>query len=95
MLQADPESAGDQRGPHHHRRLHVSVLLKPGLAQTGADGGHLHRQKGCGARPGSRQEPHLGGCSGDLHGLPGLGREEDPKGWVVMRWLYCQRVTHL
>lgn len=80
VLQTDPEGTGDQRGPHHHRRLHVPLLLKPGPAQTGANGGHLYRQEGCGARPGARQEPHLCGCSSHLHGLPGLCREEDPEG---------------
>lgn len=79
VLQADPEGTGDQRGPHHHRRLYVPLLLKPGLAQTGADGGHFHRQESCGARPGAREEPHLCGCGSHLHGLPGLRREEDPE----------------
>lgn len=84
VLQADPEGAGDQRGPHHHRRLHVPLLLKPGLAQAGADGGHLHRQEGRGARPGAREEPHLSGCGSHLHGLPGLSREEDPERCVTL-----------
>lgn len=32
LFQADPEGPGDQRGPHHHRRLHVPFLLQPGPA---------------------------------------------------------------
>lgn len=79
VLQADPEGSGNQRGPHHHRRLHVALLLQPGAAQAGADGGHLHRQEGGGAGPGAGQEPHLGGGGGHLHGLAGLCGEEDPE----------------
>lgn len=88
VLQADPESSGNQRGPHHHRRLHVALLLQPGAAQAGADGGHLHRQEGGGAGPGARAEPHLGGRGSHLHGLTGLCREEDPERWEL-------RVTYL
>lgn len=79
MFQAHPESLGDQRGPHHHRRLHVSLLLQPRPPQTGADGRHLHRQEGRGAGPGAGQEPNLCGSSRHLHGLTGLCREEDPE----------------
>lgn len=79
VLQADLEGAGDQRGPDHDGRLHVPLLLQPGLTQTGADGCHLYRQESRGAGPGARQEPHLCGCSSHLHGLPGLCREEDPE----------------
>lgn len=84
VLQTDSEGTGDKRGPHHHRRLHVPFLFKPGLAQTGANGSHFHCQKSCGARPGARQEPHLSGCGSHLHGLPGLSREEDPERWAIV-----------
>lgn len=83
VFQADPEGPGDQRGPHHHRGLHVPLLLQPGPAQAGADGGHLHCQESRGAGPGARQEPHLSGRSRHLHGLAGLCREEDSERWVV------------
>lgn len=89
VLQADPKSSGNQCGPHHHRRLHVTLLLKPGAAQTGADGGHVHRQEGGGAWPGARPEPHLGGRSSHLHGLTGICREKNPERWEI--WLPCSR----
>lgn len=79
VFQADPEGSGDQRGPHHHWRFHVPLLLQPGPAQAGANGGHLYRQEGCGAGPCAREEPHLSGRSRHLHGLTGLCREEDPE----------------